>query len=106
VGADSPEKQELDPGLMKTNKIIVDILEQCADFGELHHALNAGFADKQNVHAELGEIVAGLKRGRTSADEIIVFDSTGMALQDVISAVDVWKKAVSAGRGSVVNFGA
>jgi ornithine cyclodeaminase/alanine dehydrogenase len=104
VGADSPEKQELDPALMKTNKIVVDILEQCADFGELHHAIDAGVTTSQNVHAELGEIVAGLKRGRMSADEIIIFDSTGMALQDVISAVDVWKKAVNLGKGTVFNF--
>ena len=105
VGADSPEKQELDPALMKTNKIVVDILEQCSDFGELHHAINAGFATRQSVHAELGEIVAGQKRGRTSADEIIIFDSTGMALQDVVSAVNVWKKAVNLRKGSLFNFG-
>lgn len=104
VGADSPEKQELDPMLLKENKVVVDILEQCAEFGELHHALNAQVAQKKNVHAELGEIVAGLKPGRTSSEEIIVFDSTGMALQDVAASVAVFKKAVSLKRGTIVNF--
>ena len=59
---------------------------------------------KSGVHAELGEIVAGLKPGRSSRDEITIFDSTGMALQDVITAAMVYEKAVRNGRGSVVEF--
>jgi alanine dehydrogenase len=104
VGADSEAKQELEPGLLSENKIVVDILGQCASIGELHHALASGLMTKQDVHAELGEVVAGTKPGRTSSDEIIVFDSTGMALQDVIAAATVYEKAVNNGLGTMINF--
>jgi alanine dehydrogenase len=104
VGADSPEKQDLEPSLMRGNKIVVDLLEQCAEFGELHHALDAGVVTVADVHAELGEVVAGVKPGRTSSEEIIIFDSTGMALQDVVAAATVYEKALSLGKGTLVNF--
>src|ERR1700730_1700699 len=104
VGADSSEKQELEPALLSRNKIVVDILEQCASIGELHHALDAGLITKEDVHAELGEVIAGAKPGRTSFDEIIIFDSTGMALQDVMTAAVVYEKALSKGAGSLITF--
>lgn len=104
VGADSPEKQEIEPSLMRDNKVVVDILEQCASIGELHHALDAGVFTKKNVHAELGEVIAGVKPGRTSSEEIIIFDSTGMALQDVVAAALVYQKAVRMGKGTRIDF--
>lgn len=104
VGADSENKQELEPQLVATNTLVVDITEQCASIGELHHAIEADLMSKSGVHAELGEIVAGLKPGRSSRDEITIFDSTGMALQDVVTAAMVYEKAVRNGRGLVVEF--
>lgn len=104
VGADNPEKQELDPALLGAGKVVVDILEQCATIGELHHALDAGVLTKADVYAELGEVVAGRKAGRESAEEVIIFDSTGMALQDVVAAAVVYEKAVDAKSGSLMNF--
>jgi alanine dehydrogenase len=105
VGADSEEKQELDPALFSRNKVVVDLVEQCATIGELHHAIAAGYiTNKEQVHAELGEIVAGFKSGRTTSEEIIIFDSTGMALQDVIAAALVYEKAVNASVGTVINL--
>jgi alanine dehydrogenase len=104
VGADNPEKQELDPKLLASSKVVVDILEQCATIGDLHHALAAGLMTRENVHAELGEIVAGKKAGRTSQDEITVFDSTGMALQDAAAAAIVYEKATSSGKGKLIDF--
>ena len=104
VGADSSEKQELEPTLLSHNKIVVDILDQCADIGELHHALDAGVITRDDVYAELGEVVAGVKLGRASADEIIIFDSTGMALQDVITAAAVYQQAVIKGAGARIDF--
>jgi alanine dehydrogenase len=94
VGADSPDKQELDPSILASSKVVVDVLEQCAAIGELHHALEAGVMTRGQVHAELGEVVAGRKPGRTSDDEVIVFDSTGTALQDAAAAAVVYEKAV------------
>jgi alanine dehydrogenase len=104
VGADSEEKQELDPPLMRGNKVVVDILEQCAKIGELHHAIDAGVLKEEDVHAELGEVIAGVQCGRESRDEIIVFDSTGMALQDVVAAAAAYEKAVKIGKGSMINL--
>lgn len=80
------------------------MVEQCASIGELHHAIASGLMTKQPVHAELGEVVAGTKPGRTSPDEIIIFDSTGMALQDVIAAATVFEKAVDKGVGRILNL--
>jgi alanine dehydrogenase len=104
VGADSEAKQELEPALLAQNKTVVDIVDQCASIGELHHAIASGLMTEQSVHAELGEVVAGIKPGRTSSDEIIIFDSTGMALQDVITAATVYKKAVDKGIGRIVDL--
>ena len=104
VGADAPEKQELDPRLMASSKIVVDNLEQCATIGELHHALESGLVTREDVHAELHEVVTGLKRGRASEEEIIIFDSTGTALQDVAAAAVVYEKAARAGTSRTLNF--
>src|SRR5215208_1422870 len=99
VGADNPLKQELDPGLMAANKVVVDILEQCAAIGDLHHAIEAGVMGKSDVYAELGGIVAGRIPGRTSEEETFIFDSTGTALQDVAAARVVYEKALESGVG-------
>ncbi len=99
VGADNPEKQEIDPRLLATSVVVTDILEQCATIGDLYHALAAGVMTRADVRAERGEIVAGRAPGRTSADEIIIFDSTGTALQDVAAAAVVYERAVAGGRG-------
>jgi ornithine cyclodeaminase/alanine dehydrogenase-like protein (mu-crystallin family) len=105
VGADSEGKQELDPMLMVSNKVVVDLLEQCATIGDLHHALEKGLVTRADVHAELGAVIAGQKVGRASEEEIIIFDSTGTALQDVAAAAIVYEKAISAGRGVILNLG-
>src|SRR5262249_51760073 len=82
VGADNEDKQELDPRLLASSKVVADVLEQCAEIGDLHHAIAAGLMQRGDVHAELAEVVAGKKAGRTSQEEITIFDSTGTALQD------------------------
>jgi alanine dehydrogenase len=106
VGADNPEKHELHPALMTNNKIVCDMLEQCAGMGELHHALAVGAVTRADVFAELGEIVAGKKQGRESDKEIIIFDSTGMALQDVAAAALLYEKAQRNGSGVRFDFAA
>ena len=94
VGADNPHKQEIHTAVMARSKIVCDIIEQCASMGDLHHALKAGVVKMEDVHAELGEIVASRKPGRESAEEVIVFDSTGMALQDVATTALIYEKAI------------
>lgn len=106
VGADNPEKHEIAPALLAASRVVVDVLEQAATMGDLHHALAAGVVKRSDVHAELGEVVAGRKPGRCSSEETFVFDSTGMALQDVAAAAAVYERAVQAGRGLTVTLGA
>ncbi len=104
VGADGPDKQELDPALLARTKVVVDHLEQCAEFGELHHALTAGRMRREDVHADLAAVVAGRAPGREAADETIVFDSTGIAIEDAAAASVVYERAVATGRGTRWNL--
>lgn len=104
VGADNPVKQELDPALMASHTVVTDILEQCAVIGDLHHAIEAGVMTKADVYAELGDIVTGRLPGRTLEEEIIIFDSTGTALQDVAAAAIVYEKALAGGTGLRFNL--
>ena len=106
VGADNPEKQELEPSLLASATLVVDVLHQCAEIGELHHALAAGVLTPERVHAELADVVAGRRPGRTRRDEITIFDSSGTALQDVAAAIAVYEKASASGRGTVVKLDA
>jgi ornithine cyclodeaminase/alanine dehydrogenase-like protein (mu-crystallin family) len=99
VGADSEGKQELDPRILRRARVVTDLTSQAAGMGELQHALAAGMMGTGEVHAELGELITGRKPGRTSAEEIFVFDSTGTALQDVASAAAVYERALETGRG-------
>jgi alanine dehydrogenase len=104
VGSDSEHKQELDPLLLSTQKVVVDSLEQCAKIGELHHALALGIMKKERVYAELGEVIAMQKAGRENKDEVIIYDSTGTALQDVAAAAIVYERAIRMRIGSRINL--
>jgi len=106
IGADSEEKQELAPELMASSKVVTDMTDQCATIGDLHHAIAAGAMRREDVYAELSEVVAGRKVGREREDEVIIFDSTGMALQDVAAAAIVYQRALAAGRGTPFEFAA
>ncbi len=104
VGADDRGKQELEPALLASSTLVVDVLEQCAEIGELQHALAAGLMKRDHVHAELADVVAGRRPGRTREDEITIFDSCGTALQDVAAAIVVYAKASLTGRGTEVKL--
>jgi alanine dehydrogenase len=104
VGADNADKQELDPDLMGASRVVVDLVEQCAGIGELHHALAAGTMKREDVVAELSEIVAGAKKPAFSSKDIIIFDSTGTAIQDVAAAGIVYERATAADFGLAVEL--
>ena len=104
VGADDSHKQEIDPALIASAKVVADNLEQCCSIGDTHHAIAQGLMRKEDVYAELSEIVAGRKPGRTSDHEIFVFDSTGVAIEDAITAVAVYQKACESRTGERLNF--
>lgn len=106
VGADNPQKQEIDPKLLAKHTVVVDILDQCCAIGDLHHAIDAKVMTPADVHAELGQVVAGIKPARTRDDEIIVFDSSGTALQDVAAAAAVYRRALEHEEGTRFSFNA
>ena len=94
VGSDGPDKQELDIDVLaRADKIVADSIPQCLRLGEIHHAVEHGAITKEKIYAELGEITAGLKPGRTSEAEIIVCDLTGVGVQDVAAASLVMERA-------------
>jgi alanine dehydrogenase len=95
IGADAAGKEELDPNILKRAKIVVDDWEQAAHSGEIYVPLNRGIITKDNIWAEIGEIVAGLKPGRQRQDEITVFTSTGLAVQDAVTAEIAYCKALA-----------
>ncbi|HJQ60729.1 MAG TPA: ornithine cyclodeaminase family protein [Vineibacter sp.] len=99
VGADNADKQEIDPAVFADSRVVVDSLEQCAEIGDLHHALVAGAITRDRVHATLAEIVARTKPGRGDPREITLFDSTGLGLQDVAAAHALYRRALAAGVG-------
>jgi ornithine cyclodeaminase/alanine dehydrogenase-like protein (mu-crystallin family) len=106
VGADNPHKSEIAPELMTKARVVTDSTVQCATMGDLRHAVAAGTMFVDGVHAELSEVVAGAEPGRTGEVEIIIFDSTGTAIQDVASAACIYERALAAGAGTRVALAA
>jgi ornithine cyclodeaminase len=97
VGSDSPGKQELDPSVLaRVDKIVVDRREQCLQFGEMQHASAVGI-HADSIYAEIGELVAGLRRGRASVQEITLADLTGVGVQDSAVANHVVERALCLG---------
>jgi ornithine cyclodeaminase/alanine dehydrogenase-like protein (mu-crystallin family) len=104
VGADSEHKQEIDPALFSKAKVVVDSLDQCATIGDLHHAIAARTITRDSIHAELAAVVAGKKPGRSNDSEIILFDSTGIAIEDAAATVYVLAKAQANGHRTTFRF--
>jgi alanine dehydrogenase len=102
IGADAVGKEELDPELIIRSKIVVDDIVQALHSGEVNVPLSKHYISENDIHAQLGEVIVGLKPGRTSEDEITIFDSTGLAIQDVASAHLVYQRAVIKGLGRKV----
>lgn len=93
VGADAPGKEELAPSILKEAIVVVDDMEQASVAGEINVPLKKGLFEVEDIHATLGEIVAGKKQGRTDAKSITVFDSTGLAIEDMAVAKLIYEKA-------------
>ncbi len=104
MGSDSPEKQELESDVLRlADKYVCDSVRQCAELGELHHAVKDGTMTEADVHGELGDILLGHKSGREKDDEITICDLTGIAVQDVVSAQLVYDRALKKKIGSYVD---
>ncbi len=104
IGADAPGKEELDPEILKISKIVVDDIEQATHGGEINVPFSKGIISLKDIYAEIGEIVAGLKNGRESMEEITIFCSTGLAIQDAVTAKLVYDKALKKNMGQWIDF--
>ncbi len=92
VGSDGPEKQELHVDVLgRAGKVVVDSRAQCLHLGEVHHAVSAGVLNPEDIHAELGEVLTGVRPGREGGESIVV-DLTGVGAQDAGMAGVVWEK--------------
>ncbi len=102
IGADSIGKQELHEDLVSKSALFADKRAQSIRIGEMQRPLELGMVDTSHVRAELGEICAGVKSGRTREDEITIFDSTGVAFQDLVVAGHLQRLATRQGLGQTV----
>lgn len=92
VGADAPGKEELEPDILAAARIVVDDLKQASTSGEVNVPLTRGLLSPSRICATLAEVVSGQKMGRESDDEVTVFDSTGLAIEDIACARMVYDK--------------
>lgn len=104
IGADAPGKEELDPKILKKAKVVVDSWQQASHSGEINVPLSKGIISKKDIYADIGEVVCGKKHGRLTHNEITVFDSTGLAIQDVALANLIYKAALKRKAGRWVNL--
>ncbi|MBA4495787.1 ornithine cyclodeaminase family protein [Paenactinomyces guangxiensis] len=104
IGTDMPGKQEIDPEIFSGATIVVDSLSQCRERGEIQHALQTGLITEQDIYAEMGDIILGKKPWRNSSEEITIFDSTGLSIQDVSVAKMVLKMAKDRKIGKSIQF--
>ena len=104
IGADAKGKQELDPDLLASAKIIVDDIEQACHSGEINVPLSKKQISIDNIYGTLGEVITGTKKGRENEQEITIFDSTGLAIQDMICAQLVYEKAMKKNNSTYTYF--
>ena len=104
IGADMEGKQEIDENIFSKARIFVDDLEQASHVGETEIPIKKGIIKKEDIAAEIGEVILGTKPGRMSDDEITIFDSTGIAHQDLLTATYTIKIAKEKGLGTIVDL--
>ncbi len=94
IGADAPGKEELDPMVLKRARVVVDDIPQASHSGEVNVPLSKKLITEKDICCELGGVIAGKKKARTKDSDVTVFDSTGLAIQDVATANMVYQKAL------------
>ena len=99
LGADKGGDQELEGAIVKRARVFVDDIRQCRNDGEINVPLTQGLITEADIAGEIGEVITGRKPGRTSDQEITLFDSTGIALQDSATIPLEYERALAAGVG-------
>ncbi len=104
MGADAPGKQELNSHVLQKAKIFIDCWDQASHSGEINIPVHEGLVRRSDIKGKIGDVILGTVPGRTSDEEITVFDSTGLAVQDIVTAWNVYEKAIEQGVGKKMNF--
>ncbi|RMF20383.1 MAG: ornithine cyclodeaminase family protein [Deltaproteobacteria bacterium] len=104
MGADAPGKQELDPAILLRGRVFLDDTDQATESGEVNVPLRSGLLSRDRIAGTLGEVVAGRIEGRRSDAEVTVFDSTGLAVQDLAVARVVYERARERGAGTEIEL--
>jgi alanine dehydrogenase len=104
MGADRSGKQEIETAALSDLRIVCDNVEQCLEYGELNIASRSGLLDRERIAGEIGEVILGRKEGRRSDEEITLFDSTGMGIQDAAVAKLIYDAALREGFGTLVEL--
>lgn len=105
IGSHTPNARELDTAIIKRSKIVADSYEACLkEAGDIMIPIARGEITDTHMYAELGEVVNGEKPGRTNDEDITIFKSNGLAIQDAATAKLVYDKAVAAGIGQSVEL--
>jgi alanine dehydrogenase len=99
LGADLAGEQEIDPKTLLRGRVFVDDIRQCRADGEINVALREGAIREEDVAGEIGKVITGEVEGRRSDDDVTVFDSTGIALQDSATVPLEYERALAAGVG-------
>jgi len=103
IGSYTPDTRELDTVTITRSKVVVDSREAALkEAGDLIIPIGERAISSQNIWAELGDIILGKKEGRTSDQEITLFKSVGLALQDVSTAAVAYRKAIEQHKGTEV----
>lgn len=104
MGADVKGKQELDPMILKNARVFADDIDQAIKVGECQTAINQGVMFQTQLAGELGAVIAHTLAGRVSPQQVTVFDSTGLALQDLTVAKAAYDLAKAKGVGTTVEL--
>jgi alanine dehydrogenase len=100
MGADAEGKHEIADEVLLEGKLVIDDYAQCTHSGEINVPFNGGVLGDDDIYGEIGEIVVGDRKGRTTEDGVTVFDSTGLAIQDVAAAHVVFEHAEQRNNGT------
>jgi len=105
IGSHTPGARELDTALITRSRFIGDSKEACFnEAGDIIIPIQEGAITKEHFYAELGEVIIGIKKGRMNDDEITIFKSNGLAIQDAATAKIIYDKALLAGKGIEVKI--
>ena len=105
IGSHTPAARELDTAIIKRSTLVADSYEAClSEAGDIMIPIKEGAITKEHIYADLGQVVAGLVPGRENDDEITLFKSVGLAVQDVATAIHVCNLARRRSVGTTINL--